>query len=197
MEKKEIDNKTMEKKEKDKISEAAEKPKRNLPDWLQRIKNIKHIEIIAVLIVIAIIVVAYTYTVKGKNVTDTVGTSETETLTAELTNILKKIDGVGDVEILILYNGGKQLEIASKTEKHTDVEVNGDRTTTTTNESSVPVIVDGDKPLIIGEKRAVIDGVIVVADGGGDNAIKVQIMQALSKLLKIDFDKVQVFKAKK
>lgn len=191
MEKKEIDNK------KDKTSESAEKPKRNLPDWLQRIKNIKHIEIIAVLIVIAIIVVAYTYTVKGKNVTDTVGTSETETLTAELTNILKKIDGVGDVEILILYNGGKQLEIASKTEKHTDVEVNGDRTTTTTNESSVPVIVDGDKPLIIGEKRAVIDGVIVVADGGGDNKIKVQIMQALSKLLKIDFDKVQVFKAKK
>lgn len=191
MEKKEIDNK------KDKTSESAEKPKRNLPDWLQRIKNIKHIEIIAVLIVIAIIVVAYTYTVKGKNVTDTVGTNETETLTAELTNILKKIDGVGDVEILILYNGGKQLEIASKTEKHTDVEVNGDRTTTTTNESSVPVIVDGDKPLIIGEKRAVIDGVIVVADGGGDNTIKVQIMQALSKLLKIDFDKVQVFKAKK
>lgn len=191
MEKKEIDNK------KDKTSESAEKLKRNLPDWLQRIKNIKHIEIIAVLIVIAIIVVAYTYTVKGKNVTDTVGTNETETLTAELTNILKKIDGVGDVEILILYNGGKQLEIASKTEKHTDVEVNGDRTTTTTNESSVPVIVDGDKPLIIGEKRAVIDGVIVVADGGGDNKIKVQIMQALSKLLKIDFDKVQVFKAKK
>lgn len=191
MDKKEIDNK------KDKTSESAEKPKRNLPDWLQRIKNIKHIEIIAVLIVIAIIVVAYTYTVKGKNVTDTVGTNETETLTAELTNILKKIDGVGDVEILILYNGGKQLEIASKTEKHTDVEVNGDRTTTTTNESSVPVIVDGDKPLIIGEKRAVIDGVIVVADGGGDNKIKVQIMQALSKLLKIDFDKVQVFKAKK
>lgn len=191
MEKKEIDNK------KDKTSESAEKPKRNLPDWLQRIKNIKHIEIIAVLIVIAIIVVAYTYTVKGKNVTDTVGINETETLTAELTNILKKIDGVGDVEILILYNGGKQLEIASKTEKHTDVEVNGDRTTTTTNESSVPVIVDGDKPLIIGEKRAVIDGVIVVADGGGDNKIKVQIMQALSKLLKVDFDKVQVFKAKK
>lgn len=181
---------------KEKVSKSDEKTKRNLPDWLQRIKNIKHIEIIAVLIVIAIIIVAYTYTVKGKNVTETNSPSETETLTAELTNILKKIDGVGDVEILILYNGGKQLEIASKTEKHTDVEVNGDRTTTTTNESSVPVIVDGDKPLIIGEKRAVIDGVIVVADGGGNNNIKVQIMQALSKLLKIDFDKVQVFKAK-
>lgn len=181
---------------KEKVSKSDEKTKRNLPDWLQRIKNIKHIEIIAVLIVIAIIIVAYTYTVKGKNVTETNLPSETETLTAELTNILKKIDGVGDVEILILYNGGKQLEIASKTEKHTDVEVNGDRTTTTTNESSVPVIVDGDKPLIIGEKRAVIDGVIVVADGGGNNNIKVQIMQALSKLLKIDFDKVQVFKAK-
>lgn len=191
MEKKEIEEK------KDKTTEIADKPKRNLPDWLQRIKNIKHIEIIAVLIVIAIIIVAYTYTVKGNNVTDTAQPSETETLTAELTNILKKIDGVGDVEILILYNGGKQIEIASKTEKHTDVEVNGDRTTTTTDESSVPVIVDGDKPLIIGEKRAVIDGVIVVADGGGDNGIKVQIMQALSKLLKIDFDKVQVFKAKK
>lgn len=191
MEKKEIEEK------KDKNTETADKPKRNLPDWLQRIKNIKHIEIIAVLIVIAIIIVAYTYTVKGNNVTDTAQPSETETLTAELTNILKKIDGVGDVEILILYNGGKQLDIASKTEKHTDVEVNGDRTTTTTDESSVPVIVDGDKPLIIGEKRAVIDGVIVVADGGGDNSIKVQIMQALSKLLKIDFDKVQVFKAKK
>lgn len=182
---------------KENIPKSEEKPKRNLPDWLVRIKNIKHIEIIAVLIVIAIIIVAYTYTVKGKNVTETNAPSETETLTAELTNILKKIDGVGDVEILILYNGGKQLEIASKTEKHTDVEVNGDRTTTTTNESSVPVIVDGDKPLIIGEKRAVIDGVIVVADGGGNNNIKVQIMQALSKLLKIDFDKVQVFKAKK
>lgn len=176
-------------------SETKEKKERNLPEFVQKIKSIKHIEIILAVIVIVVVVIAYTFTIKDKDDNSVaVGGNESD-LTEQLTDILCKIDGVGDVDILILYNGGKRLEIASESNKHTDTETDGDRTTTTTTETDTPIIVDGDKPLIIGEKRAEIDGVIVVADGGGNNKIKVEIMRALSTLLRIRFDQVQVFKA--
>lgn len=175
---------------------SAEKKKKELPDWLQKIKSIKHIEIIVAIIVIAVVVIAYTYTVSGTKTSNTSPTVEDETLTAELTAILSKIDGVGKVDILIIYNGGKQLEIASEVDKNTDIDADGNRTTTTIKETSTPIIVEGNKPLVIGEKRAQIDGVIIVAEGGGDNNVKVQLMRAISSLLKIDFTDVQVFKLK-
>lgn len=174
---------------------GTEKQKKELPDWLQKIKSIKHIEIIIAIIVIVVVVIAYTYTVNGSK-TSNEAVAEGETLTAELTAILSKIDGVGKVDILIIYNGGKQLEIASEVDKNTDIDSEGDRTTTTIKENQTPVIVDGNKPLVIGEKRAQIDGVIIVAEGGGDNNVRVQLMRAISSLLKIDFKDVQVFKAK-
>lgn len=176
---------------------GADKPKSIFNKGvIAKIKSIKHIEIIIAVIVIVVMVLAYTSFVGAKDKDVIISTDEV-TLTEELQKILSTIKGVGDAKVLIVYNGGKQLEIASKTDKHTNTVTDEDgRVTTVVDETSTPVIVGGDKPLIIGEKRADIDGVVVVADGGGDVKIRVTVTRALSTLLKLDYNKIQVFEKK-
>lgn len=163
--------------------------------WWNKLKSIKHIEIILGAIVIIVMVVAYSYSVRDKSaIKDT--TSQGTSLSVELQNILSEIKGVGNVKVLIAYNGGKKLEIASKVDKHSNIVSDDGRITETITEESSPIIVDGDKPLVIGEKRADIDGVIVVAEGGGNNDIRAAITRAMTTLLKINYSDVQVFEMK-
>lgn len=185
----------------DRRTKSEEKPvekdikEKKSPDWLMRIKSVKHIEIIIAIIVIVVMIVAYTYSIGKKDKTENVSGSEV-TLTEELQNILTEIKGVGDVKLLIVYNGGKRLEIASKVDKHSNIVNDEGRITETITEVISPIITAGDKPLVIGETRAEIDGVIVVAEGGSDSTVKLHIMQAICTLLKIDYGSIKVFEMK-
>ena len=163
-------------------------------EFIAKVKTIKHIEIIIALIVIAVVIVAYICVSQGDNIKKTEANSND--LTIELQNMLSKIKGVGDVEVLIVYNGGNIIEIASKVDKHTTVTEDDGRVTTVIDEVTSPILTDGDKPLVIGEKRAEIDGVMVVCEGGSDSKVRVQVIQAISLLLKIDFDCINVFEMK-
>lgn len=178
----------------DKDSKDNKKKEGKVNEFIAKIKTVKHIEIIIAIIVIAVIVVAYIYVSQGNKVKET--DSNSNTLTQELQSMLSKIKGVGDVEVLIVYNGGSVIEIASKVDKHTTVTEDDGRVTTVIDEVTTPILTDGDKPLIVGEKRAEIDGVMVVCEGGSDSKVRVQVMQAISLLLKIDYDCINVFEMK-
>lgn len=168
----------------------------NSNSFVTKLKSVKHIEIIIALVVIAVMVLAYTYFVGSKDKDVSTAGETGVSINDELQDILKAIKGVGDVKVLIMYNGGKKLEIASKTDKHTNKVEDDGRITETITEVISPIIVGGDKPLIIGEKRADIDGVVVVAEGGSDSKIRLQIIQAMTVLLKINFNSIQVFEMK-
>ena len=83
-----------------------------------------------------------------------------------LVNALKHVEGVGKVKVMITVNSSKEA-----------------------------VVEDGKKvPYVIKEVEPVVEGVVVVAQGGGNDIIKNQIVEAVSVLFHISSYKVKVLK---
>lgn len=177
------------------VKVAKDKPSNRSPcGFMAKLKSIKHIEVIIAIAVIAVMVLCYGLMSKdkGKEVSTV---SESDKLAIEIEKILKNIKGVGDVSVLIVFNGGEKIEVASKVDKETNTITDDGRVTVVENETRTPIMVNG-KPFVLSEKRADIDGVVVVATGGGDMSTRIQISKAISTLLKIEYNKIQVFEKK-
>lgn len=156
------------------------------------IKN-KNFAIVFSVVVIFVFVLAYIGYVNGADKSEKVAISDGTKLTEQVQTTLKSIKGVGDVKVLIVYNGGEQIQIASKVDKRVDRVEDEGRITEVIEETVTPIITKDDKPLVIGTKRADIDGIVVVAEGGESQAVRVAIMQALATLLKVDYNCIKVF----
>lgn len=160
---------------------------------IDKILRNKKFQIIFAAVVLFVVVIAYVSYVNVKDKDKQVTLSDGKELTSQIQDVLGKIKGVGDVKVLIVYDGGEQLEIASKVDKRTDRVEDEGRVTEIIEETTTPIITNGNEPLVIGTKRAKIDGVVVVAKGGDNPKVKVAIMQALSTLLKIEYNCINVF----
>ncbi len=160
---------------------------------IDKILKNKKFQIIFVAVVLFVVVIAYVSYVNVKDKDKQVTLSDGKELTSQIQDVLGKIKGVGDVKVLIVYDGGEQLEIASKVDKRTDRVEDEGRVTEIIEETTTPILTNGNEPLVIGTKRAKIDGVVVVAKGGDNPKVKVAIMQALSTLLKIEYNCINVF----
>jgi len=160
---------------------------------IDKILRNKKFQIIFAAVVLFVVVIAYVSYVNVKDKDKQVTLSDGKELTSQIQDVLGKIKGVGDVKVLIVYDGGEQLEIASKVDKRTDRVEDEGRVTEIIEETTTPILTNGNEPLVIGTKRAKIDGVVVVAKGGDNPKVKVAIMQALSTLLKIEYNCINVF----
>ncbi len=160
---------------------------------IDKILKNKKFQIIFAAVVLFVVVIAYVSYVNVKDKDKQVTLSDGKELTSQIQDVLGKIKGVGDVKVLIVYDGGEQLEIASKVDKRTDRVEDEGRVTEIIEETTTPILTNGNEPLVIGTKRAKIDGVVVVAKGGDNPKVKVAIMQALSTLLKIEYNCINVF----
>lgn len=167
--------------------------RRGKQEKLQKILKNKKFQIIFAVVVLFVVVVAYVSYVNADKSDKQVVMSDGKELAAQIQDALGKIKGVGDVKVLIVYDGGEQLEIAKKTTTRTDRVEDDGRVTEIVEETSTPILTNGGEPLVIGTKRAKIDGIVVVAKGGGDPKVRVAIMQALSTLLKIEYNCINVF----
>lgn len=160
---------------------------------IDKILRNKKFQIIFAAVVLFVVVIAYVSYVNVEDKDKQVTLSDGKELTSQIQDVLGKIKGVGDVKVLIVYDGGEQLEIASKVDKRTDRVEDEGRVTEIIEETTTPILTNGNEPLVIGTKRAKIDGVVVVAKGGDNPKVKVAIMQALSTLLKIEYNCINVF----
>lgn len=160
---------------------------------MHKILKNKNFQIFFAVVVLFVVVVAYVSYVNVSKSDKQVTLSDGKELATQIENALGKIKGVGDVEVLIVYDGGEQLEIASKVTKRTDRVEDEGRVTEIVEETSTPILTNGNEPLVIGTKRAKIDGIVVVAEGGENPKVRLAIMQALSTLLKIEFNCINVF----
>jgi stage III sporulation protein AG len=125
--------------------------------------------------------------------------------TADLKNILKKMDGVGDVEVMISFGNGEEKVPAydkslqnSKTEE-TDNQ-GGKRVNNQDTDTSKVVMTTSDgnnQPFILKTYKPKINGVIILAEGAENSKIKYEIEQAVSKLYNLSSDKVNVYSMKK
>ncbi len=102
----------------------------------------------------------------------------------KLKKILSSIKGVGNVEVLINYKTTSEKIVLKENE--------GGQ-----NEKTVTTGVGNDAdPFVKMEKAAGIEGVIIVADGGGDTYVCIEIAEAVSALLNLPVHKIKVLEMK-
>ena len=143
-----------------------------------------------------------TETLDHKTITET---EYEEQQKADLINILKKMDGVGDVDVMIHFENGEKKVPAydNTTQKSTTEETDnqgGKRVNdqNTDNSKVVMTTKDGEnQPFILTTIKPNIVGIVVVAEGAQDSKIKYEIEQAVSKLYNLSLDKVNVYSMKK
>ena len=123
----------------------------------------------------------------------------------DLINILKKMDGVGDVDVMITFeNGEEKVPAYDKTQQKSTTEENdtqgGKRVNNQNNDNSKVVMTQNDgknEPFILTTYKPKIIGIVIVAEGAENSKIKYEIEQAVAKLYNLSLDKVNVYSMKK
>lgn len=119
-------------------------------------------------------------------------------LERRLEEFLSKIDGVGDVSVLITYSEGSSIvpiyniNSSVSTTEETDTSGGKRRVETETNEKN---IVTDSKSNIVTEKTVmpVIEGAIITAQGASNSVVKSNIISAVEAVTGIATHKIQVF----
>lgn len=130
-------------------------------------------------------------------------TNYTDQLEKRLTQVLKKVEGLGEVEVMITLKASKELVPLKDSPYSQDTvnEVDGDggsriSSKVTNNEESVLInSEEGDNvPYIIKEIEPTIEGVVVIAHGGKDPVIVAEIIDAVEVLFDVPPHKIKVMK---
>ena len=108
-----------------------------------------------------------------------------------LKEILSKIDGVGEVHVMVTYYGTTTSDIAF--EKKQNISCSDDETTKI-EESSV--ITSGNTPLVKGMVYPKAKGVVIIADGAENIKVKKDITDAVVAALEVAAYKVCVLEGK-
>lgn len=108
-----------------------------------------------------------------------------------LKEILSKIDGVGNVHVMVTYYGTTTSDIAF--EKKQNISHSGDETTKSEENS---VITSGNTPLVKGMVYPRAKGVVIIADGAENIEVKKNITDAVVAALDVASYKVCVLEGK-
>ncbi len=108
-----------------------------------------------------------------------------------LRGILSKIDGVGEVSVMITYYGTTSYEVAFEQKQDSS---KSEKETTTRREDSV--ITSGGAPMVKGEVYPKAKGVVIIAEGASDARVKKSITDAACAALELASCKVCVLEGK-
>lgn len=155
-----------------------------LKEFWEKLKSIRHFEIYLAVFIGVIICVVYfgLYFDQGSdkkedNSTEEIGTAVeyVDNLENKLCNVLSKIDGVMEVDVMITLESGFSYEYVQESQK---IEITLDDT--------------DEKLNIVKEIYPKIKGVVVVAKGSEDFRVKMDILEAVVTLLQIDESAVTI-----
>ena len=125
-------------------------------------------------------------------------------LEKRLEHILSKVDGVGEVRVMItLKSAGEKIiekdrESTENTTRETDSQ-GGERTTTDYSKKESTVFIEteggGSEPYVTKEMEPEIEGILVIAQGGDKPSVAKNISEAVLALFPIDAHKIKVMKS--
>lgn len=168
-----------------------------------KLKNIKHIEIIIIAIFVVILAIIYMSSInKVENKKDNIMADSNleeygEYLENKLTKVLGQIEGIGSIEVMVTFNGRISYEYAKESEEviNSSSVSGGTNTKTTKNEKVIIVEQNGkDTPLIVKEIYPEVNGVLVVATGADNIKVKLDVISAVNTLLGVNANNIQVLK---
>lgn len=124
----------------------------------------------------------------------------------KLENILKKVSGIGEVEVMITLKASKE-QVTLKDSPYTQESLNeddgegGSRTNSSIKREESTVLItteDGNsKPYIIQELEPDVEGIVVIAEGGDNIEVEMDIVEATKVLFNVPMHKVKVMKMSK
>lgn len=126
-----------------------------------------------------------------------------EEMESKLCGILRKVSGIGEVEVMITLKNSKE-QVPLKDRPYTQEGLNeldgegGNRTNNKVQRDESTILVTNDDgnevPYIISEIEPEVEGVLVVAEGGDDAEIILDIMETVEVLFDVPAHKVKVMR---
>lgn len=126
-------------------------------------------------------------------------------LEKRLETIFSKVEGAGEIKVMVTTTNGNELILAeeTKSENQTTTESGqqGDQRTIENSSTENKVVLlenqDGStKPLILKEMEPKVEGIVIVAQGGGDVLVKDSLTKAAQALLNVPAHKIEILKMK-
>lgn len=120
-------------------------------------------------------------------------------LEKRLAEILQKMEGVGQVSVMLTTFSNEEKVLAEeKTQVYEQQEEKDEAGATRRIEKNdirgKIILQSGNTPFIIKENRPQIEGVLVLAEGADSSLIKAQIIESVSNVLQVPVHKISVFK---
>lgn len=117
-----------------------------------------------------------------------------EIIENKLIEVLSKVDGAGNISVMVTVDGSPELVYANEQDKTSSSNSSG---STTSSTYSSPIIIDANgssSALVMTEVLPAVKGVIVVSSGAGNVATKLNLLNAVSTLLDISTEQVTILK---
>lgn len=112
--------------------------------------------------------------------------SYTRQMERRLENVLKKVEGVGNVDVMITYKSTSEKVVEKDT---------GQSDTTTEETTVYNDTQDGAKsPYVRMERMPEVEGVVVIAEGGNNAVVVKNITEAVQALFDVDTHKIKIMK---
>lgn len=177
------------------------------------LKNIKKDQVLMILLAGILLVVIAMPVSKGGGKDETSGTQKAstkeefssyeDTVEARLEKALKKVEGVGDVKVMVTLKASAEKVIEKDTEQNNQTTEDGDKeggkkTTKDSSAKQTTVYDSGDAgtqtPYVSKEISPQIAGVLVIAKGGGNAVVIENITEAVQALFEVDTHKIKIMK---
>ncbi len=113
-------------------------------------------------------------------------------VTRQLEQTLRYMDGVGEVRVMITFQDNGENIVEKEVTKS-----EGGQDNTQYQESAIYQETDGKEPYISRQKMPQAEGVLVIAQGGGDSAVKQDILDAVMALFPLEAHKIKIVKMQK
>ncbi len=119
-------------------------------------------------------------------------TAETEKRLAEA---LEKINGAGGVEVMITFDSVYEHVLAKNSRGELSEDSGGEKISNTSNHEETVVLFGSgaaEKPYVLKEKTPCVSGVLVTAEGAGDEKVRLEIYEAVKALYGVSGHRVKV-----
>ena len=168
--------------------------------FLDKLKRIKHLDIILTILFIAIILLIYFSTSAPNNAVQNKENTIAQTqltefdeyaasLTNQLESVISRVDGAGQAIVLLYFKEGIKTEIAYKIEEKTT----SDGTVVQT-QSPILITKQGiEEPIVLQKIMPKPSSVVVVASGAKDTNVKLNILRLVEATLKLDASSIEIF----
>ena len=157
------------------------------------------------LVVVAILVMIFIGRTNIEKPVDTVLENENQEITKKnnyqdtekrLEEILKKIDGAGDVSVMIYYSSMGEKIVASDTKTRSEKAEKGEGVFDLSEDKEHNTVIYGgsgeEKPFVTEEKLPKPGGIIVISEGAKNEKVRYEISEAVRALLGLSPNRIKV-----